>query len=314
MTRLIEQVPSLAQAWTQTRGDGVVVAVVDEGIEVDHHPEFDGRVLPGWQSTGRDRAGWHPHGTKVAGLAVAGGMHVMGMAPHALLLPVNVPALAHGVGDRSEADGIRWAVDHGADVICCAWAPPRHDPRGGRLPERTRDALNHALTAGRGGKGCVVVFAAGNEGCDLDHNGYAAHPGVITVGACNHLGRRAAYSNWGSALTCVFPSNDPQDPVGRDLAYLTTMPPGSFERGQTWYSRSFGFTSASCAAVAGLCALIIAAAPNLTWAEVRDVLRESCERIDPLGGQYDAEGHSLLYGYGRPDPARAVALARARAS
>lgn len=310
MTTLIERVPSLGQAWTQTRGAGVVVAVVDEGIEVDQHPEFDGRVLPGWQSATRDAAAWHPHGAKVAGLAVGGGIHVTGMAPQALLLPVGVPALAHGVGDRSEADGIRWAVDHGADVICCAWAPPWSGAGCGTLEDHTRRALDHAITNGREGKGCVVVVAAGNDGGDLSFNEYAGHPGVITVGACNSLGRHASYSNRGDALWCVFPSNDPGDPVGRGVTYVTTMPPGSFDRGQTWYTSSFGFTSAACAAVAGLCALIVAAAPHLTWAEVRDVLRASCERIDPLGGQYDAEGHSPLYGYGRPDPARAVALAR----
>jgi subtilisin family serine protease len=236
------------------------------------------------------------------------------MAPEARLLPIEVPPLREGTGDVSEAEAIRWAADHGADVICCAWAPPRGDPNGGRLPNHTRDALEHVLTSGRRGKGCVVVFAAGNDGCDLSHNGYASHPGVITVGACNHLGRRPAYSNWGKALWCVFPSNDPNDPVGREMTYLTTAPPGSFELGQTWYTRSFGFTSAACAAVAGLCALILSANRELTAAEVGEVLRDSCQRIDAAGGSYDEHGHSPFYGYGRPDPARAVALAQARKS
>lgn len=298
-----------------TRGAGVTLAVVDGAADMDGHPEFQGRMLEGNSVHSQDGdTEAHPHGTKVAGIALGGGPHVSGMAPEALLLPVAVPALARGIGHESQAEGIRWAADHGADVICCAWAPPRADPTAGRLPDHTRGALDHALTSGRGGKGCVVVFAAGNDGADLSFNDYAAHPGVITVGACNHLGRRPAYSNWGRSLWCVFPSNDPNDPAGREMTYLTTAPPGSFELGQTWYTRSFGFTSAACAAVAGLCALIVSANPALTALEVREVLRESCDKVDLAGGSYDERGHSPFYGFGRPEPARAVALARGRKS
>lgn len=308
---MLERCPSLATAWSSTRGAGVVVAVVDEGVSVGNHPEFDGRVLAGWSPGGHSAAGWHPHGAKVAGLAVGRGKHVTGMAPEALLLPVNVPALAHCVGDVSEAHAIRWAAENGADVICCAWAPPYTGAGSGTLPDHTRQALNYALDHGRAGKGCVIVLAAGNDGRDLAFNEYASHQGVLTVGACSDDGRHPAYSNWGGSLWCVFPSNDPDDPLGRASTYLTTAPPGSFELGQTWYTRSFGFTSAACAAVAGLCALVLSANPALTWSEVRYLVRLSCERVNGVGGCYDAQGHSPLYGYGRPNPARAVALARA---
>jgi hypothetical protein len=72
----------------------------------------------------------------------------------------------------------------------------------------------------------------------------------------------------------------------------------------------FGFTSAACAGIAGICALIVSANPNLTAHEVKQVLRSSCEKIDASSGKYDARGHSPLYGYGRPDVVRAVRLAR----
>ena len=62
--------------------------------------------------------------------------------------------------------------------------------------------------------------------------------------------------------------------------------------------------------MAGLCALILSANRELTAAEVGEVLRESCQKIDLAGGSYDERGHSPFYGFGRPEPARAVALAR----
>jgi len=288
-----------------------VVAIVDEGID-EQHPEFAGRVIAGYppQTLGRSRDVRRSHGTNVAGVILAGGQAVTGIAPRASLLPVVVPALSTKVGDPSEADGLRWAADHGADVICCAWAPPSPDPNSGALPDHTRDALDHCLTRGRRGKGCVVVFSAGNDGSDLALNGYASYPGVVAVGACNAQGKHPAYSGWGKALWCVAPSNDPGDPASRRNTYTTTAPIGSLADGEVFYTTRFGFTSAACAVVAGICALIVAANPRLTAAKVREVLRESCDKVDIENGSYDERGHSPLYGYGRPDAARAVQLAK----
>ena len=306
-----QQVPAIADVWASTRGTGTMVAVIDEGVDVRGHPEFDGRTLPGYNELQESELRiWRPHGTKVAGLAVAGGVGVTGLAPEALLLPVCVPSLGVRTGDPAEADAIRWAADHGADVICCAWAPPDPTAESGRLPEHTRAALDYCLSHGRDGKGCVVVFAAGNDGVDISLNGYASHPGVIAVGACNNHGKHPLYSNWGETLWCVFPSNDPHDPVGAWLSYRTTTPPGSFELGQTFYTSEFGFTSAACAAVAGICALILSANTELTSSDVKRILRESCEKIDADGGTYDEHGHSPLYGFGRIDVARAVQIAQ----
>ena len=291
-----------------------VVAIVDEGID-EQHPEFAGRVIAGYppRTLGRSRDVRRSHGTNVAGVILAGGQAVTGIAPRAFLLPVAVPALSTKIGDPSEADGLRWAADHGADVICCAWAPPSPDGDSGALPDHTRDALDHCLTHGRGGKGCVVVFSAGNDGFDLALNGYASYPGVIAVGACNAHGGHPAYSGWGEALWCVAPSNDPGDPDSRWKTYTTTAPLGSLADGEVFYTTRFGFTSAACAVVAGICALIVAANPRLTAAEVRAVLRESCDKVDVESGSYDERGHSPLYGYGRPDPVRAQQLAKRRA-
>src|SRR5262245_16020705 len=305
------QVPDIGGVWAVTRGAGSVVAVIDEGVDIRGHPEFEGRTLRGYtESDESELRVWRPHGAKVAGLALAAGVGVSGLAPEALLLPVSVPMLGKTTGDAAEADAIRWAADHGADVICCAWAPPNPTAESGRLPKHTRVALEHCLTHGRDGKGCVIVFSAGNDGGDIALNGYASHQGVIAVGACNCNDKHPSYSSWGETLWCVFPSNDPEDPVGAWMSYRTTMPPGSFTLGQTFYTSQFGFTSAACAAVAGICALILSANPELTWRDVKRVLRDSCDKIDADSGTYDNRGHSPLYGFGRPDIARALQIAQ----
>jgi subtilisin family serine protease len=303
--------PYVADAWSVTRGAGSVLAVIDTNVDVDEHPAFAGRTLPSYRTAdGRSfsHAGaYRTHGSKVAGLALANSRYITGVAPEAVLLPVSVPTL--GTRDHPEADALRWAADAGADVICCAWAPSLD---GGHysLPLRAREAMDYCVTRGRRGKGCVLVFAAGNDGLDVGLNSYAAHCGVIAVGACNAHGRRPSYSNWGSALWCVYSSNDPDDPTGASLSYRTTAPAGSLLLGESFYSSAFGFTSAACAIVAGACALILSANPELTSAEVKDVLRQSCEKVDLESGSYDVDGRSPLYGYGRPHIPHAVRLAQ----
>jgi hypothetical protein len=154
-----------------------------------------------------------------------------------------------------------------------------------------------------------VLFSAGNHGSDFALNEYASHPGVIAVGACNSHGKRPHYSGWGNALWCVAQSNDPRDPIGAYETYDTTTPIGSFLLGSTYYTYDFGFTSAACAIAAGVCARILSANPDLTARDVREVIAQSCHKIDVDGGSYDERGHSPFYGFGCLDPIRAIDIA-----
>lgn len=295
------------------QGAGITIAVIDDAVDT-RHPEFAGRVLPGLDvASGTDSVlprGWQPHGTKVAGLALAGGIKVAGTAPRASLLPIRISAPSARRDEPMQADAIRWAADRGADVICCAWAPDNLAEANGTLDESARAAIDWSVNHGRSGKGCVIVFSSGNEACDIALNGYASHPGVIAVGACNCHGKRASYSSWGEALWCVVQSNDPRDAIGVRMTYTTTTPIGSFLLGDTSYTHDFGFTSAACAIAAGVCAQILSANPSLTWRDVRDVIADSCQKIDVASGTYDGRGHSPYYGFGRIDSVRALQVAR----
>ena len=237
--------------------------------------------------------------------------------------------LVSGLGSIEEADAFAWAADHGADIISCSWGPtdgvwwdpedPVHeqvDP----LPDSTRLAIDYAIDKGRDGRGCVITWAAGNGNESVDNDGYASYERVIAVAACNDSGTRSAYSDMGKALWCAFPSSHGEDSLTpgiwtTDRSGAEGYNPGDETLGDEAgdYTNSFGGTSSACPGVAGVVALILAVNPGLGWREVRDLLRASCDRIDEAGGEYDADGHSRLYGYGRVNAARAVELAAAAA-
>ena len=122
------------------------------------------------------------HGTACAGVACGNGTNgASGVAPRAKLMPIR---LASGLGSQREADAFKWAADNGADVISCSWGPEdgrwcvKNDPLHKHslpLPTSTRLAIDYVTANGRGGKGCVVLFAAGNGNESVDNDGYASY-------------------------------------------------------------------------------------------------------------------------------------------
>lgn len=335
----IAQHANVVPAWEITEGEGVIVAVIDDGVDIDHE-EFasaDKIVAPLSVSIPR---GDNPrpsdgdnHGTAVSGVAVADGLHgASGVAPKAQLMPIRNSS---GLGSQDEADAFVWAADNGAAVINCSWGPndgPWWDPTDSRhddvspLPDSARLAIDYAVNTGRGGLGCVICWAAGNGSESVDNDGYASYEKVIAVAACNDIGTRAAYSDMGAAIWCTFPANnfpsDSGEPV-MTTGIWTTDRTGSegYNSGDESlgdaagnYTNSFGGTSSASPGVAGVAALIIAANPKLRWDEVKDILKRCCDRIDDGPDEYDGDGHSKNYGFGRINARAAVDLAQGAAA
>ncbi|CAL9318793.1 type VII secretion-associated serine protease mycosin [Streptomyces sp. SudanB182_2057] len=284
----------LEQAWRTTEGRGVTVAVLDTGVESDH-PDLAGNVLPGKDmigfGAGPGERLWARHGTAMAGI-IAGHGHgpgnadgVLGVAPEAKILPVRViledgdPARAKARTTRGTAlaDGIRWAADHGADVINLSLG----DDSNSAHPEPGEDeAVQYAL-----GKGVVVVASAGNGGDKGDHVSYpAAYPGVIAATAVDKYGTRAAFSTrrWYAAVSAPGVDVVIADPDHK-------------------YYAGWG-TSAASAFVSGAAALIRSVYPDLAPAQIKKLLEDTA-RDAPAGGRDDSRGFGMI------DPAAALEAA-----
>ncbi|MFI6773240.1 S8 family peptidase [Nocardia sp. NPDC050412] len=327
-----------------TRGGGATIALIDDGVDIDH-PEFGGTgkvVAPrdatrqtndprprDTHGTGAERG--DNHGTACAGVACANGtLGASGVAPEARLMPIR---LASDLGSQAEASAFKWAADHGADVISCSWGPADGlwfqpgDPAHSQvvpLPASTRLAIEHAVTNGRNGKGCVVLFAAGNGNEPVDNDGYASFSKVIAVAACNDTGKRSVYSDFGKAVWCAFPSNDIGHPAFHHPDALTAGIWTVDRHGRAGYNvgttddgdaagnftNSFGGTSSACPGAAGVVALVLSVHPDLTSSEVKDLLKQSCDMIDPQHGAYGADGRSDKYGFGRLNALTAVQTAK----
>jgi subtilisin family serine protease/subtilisin-like proprotein convertase family protein len=326
--QVIDASANVEAAWSLTRGAGITIAVIDTGIDIDHE-EFrsSGKLVSPRDATrGTDDPrprGSENHGTACAGVACAdGNFGAAGVAPQAKLMPIR---LASALGSQAEAEAFYWAARNGADVISCSWGPadgdwsnpndPLHDEVT-PLPDSTRLAIDYAVSQGRSGKGCVICWAAGNGNESVDNDGYASYANVIAVAACNDTGQRSAYSDFGNAIWCAFPSNDPVQSLTpgiwtTDRSGAAGYNPGNTAAGdeQGNYTNSFGGTSSACPGVAGVAALVLARNPDLRWDQVRDILKQCCDQIDVAGGQYNADRRSPLYGYGRLNARRAVELA-----
>ena len=320
---------NVTPAWEITTGSGIVIAVVDDGVDIDHE-EFAAadKIVAPFNFSGRRSENPRPaqgdnHGTACSGVACAQGVDgAAGVAPDARLMPLRMVTL----GGQDEADAFAWAADNGADVISCSWGPvdgvwwnpddPQHD-QVVPMPDATRLAIDYAIETGRGGRGCVITWAAGNGNESVDNDGYASYEKVIAVAACNDTSRKAPYSDFGDAIWCCFPSNnlEPSLTPGiwtTDRSGAAGYNPGDPTLGDSGgdYVNSFGGTSSACPGVAGIAALVLAVDPELRWDEVKDILKGCCEKIDEDTGDYDKRGHSRFFGYGRTNALTAVELAR----
>ncbi len=309
-------VAKVTDAWAVSRGAGVTVAVLDDGVDVAH-PEFSGKLGPQFDFQNKvadasPKLADDKHGTACAGVAAAAGVKASGTAPDCQLIAVRTPSLL-GVAD--EANMFRWASDQGADVITCSWGPP--DNAGPfSLVDNVRAAINYCLTSGRGGKGIPVFFAAGNGNELVSDDGYASNPDVMAIAATSERDTRSPYSDFGPEIFICAPSSG--DAAAGDRRVFTTDRLGAagYNGGDATigdaagdYTARFGGTSSATPLVAGVAALVMAVDPTLTRDQVKEILKSTADKIGGAG-IYDAQGHHPQFGFGRVNAYAAVCRAQ----
>lgn len=277
----------MPKAWQISKGKGVVVAVLDTGIayedtgEFKQVPDLKGqKFAKGYDFVNDDDHANddHGHGTHVAGTiaqATNNKEGVAGIAFEATLMPVKV--LDHfGRGTSADiADAIRWAADHGANVINMSLG-------GGGYSQVMADAVAYARK-----KGVTVICAAGNSGQGRVEYP-AAYPGAVAVAAVGPEGLKAPYSSWGKELDIAAPGGDKSKGEQRGILQNTIDPQNPAQSVYRFYQG----TSMATPHVAGVAALLIAAGAK-TPDQVEKALFQGADRV---GGKEwsDQYGHGLL--------------------
>ncbi|GAB6185874.1 GEVED domain-containing protein [Thermopirellula anaerolimosa] len=318
--------------WDNYQGDGVVIGIVDDGIETTHpdlvanyRADLSYDYLMGDTDPQAETGDFH--GTAVAGVAAASGNNSLGVTGAAF--DAQLAALRLIGGSVTDLQ-IAQAIGHRTDAIQIynnSWGPP---DAGGGIPfsvlagpgPLSLAALQQGITTGRGGLGSVYVWAAGNglQGNDnSNYDGWANSRYTIAVAAVDHDGRQAWYSEPGANILVSAYSNGlvsgiyTTDRLGEDGYNVTGTADGD-PLPDIDYTSQFGGTSSAAPLVSGIIALMLQANPNLTYRDVQYILAQTARMNDASdsGWTTNAAGYHInhKYGFGVVDAAAAVAAAQ----
>jgi subtilisin family serine protease len=280
---------NIPKAWAITKGEGVVVAVVDTGVSVNE----DGfhKLVKGYDFVDNDDRpdDANGHGTHVAGTiaqASNNGKGVAGVAPMASIMPIRVLDANGSGSNTSVANGIIWAVDHGANIINLSLGSPTNS-------DVVEDACAYAYE-----NGVTVIAATGNDGF-TDYIGYpAALPTTIAVGSVDATKTVAFYSNQGKQIDLVAPGGDTTGDADGD-----GMQDGVLQEtilGGVWAYHYLQGTSMATPHVAGAAALLYA-----NGVRDPDGIREA---LTSTARDLGEKGWDSAYGSGLLDPVAALAV------
>ena len=299
---------NVCDVWTRTTGtNDVKMAIIDTGVDHTHN-EFEmpfGGSFDCFYGESFTNALLYgdinetQHGTAVAGVIFSShdAFDIAGVAPQLTILSTSTPINDTPYSSAYLADCIYWAVNNGADVLNCSWGAYTFDDEYYQTYKSSmlEGALSYALNSGRSGKGCIVVFASGNDGFSQVNYPGRIYPAIINVGSINSNGLRSSYSNYGSDLDLVAPGE----------SILTTQP-------YDGYVLESG-TSFAAPYVSGVAGLILSVNPYLTVDDVVKNIELTTQKLsnysftecysDHTHGSWNSE-----VGYGLLDASMAVSI------
>lgn len=293
---------NICDAWSISEGNGINVAVLDQGVDKTHNDlkdnisslSFDTQngTSPSVFTNGRN------HGTHVAGTIGAekdNNLQIVGVAPQSEIMSISHTLSITPNISEELANGINWAWQNGAHIINNSWGD-----QGGQFFDQLHsalleDAINNALNNGRNGLGTILVFASGNQSPAIDYPANS-NPNIITVGAITSSSNRSNFSGFGNELDVVAPGS----------SILSTIP----NQG----TASWNGTSMAAPHVAGVAALILSVNPNLSVQDVNDIIESTAQKV----GNYNYSNNSNRpngtwnneMGYGLVDAYAAVQMAQ----
>ena len=273
---------NVEQAWDETKGAGITVAVIDTGVS--QVPDLKTtKFVKGYDFVNNkdDASDDNGHGTHVAGTiaqSTNNGYGVAGIAYEASIMPLKVLSGSGGGTIADIAESIKFAADNGASVINMSLG-------GGGASNMLEEAIKYAHS-----KGVTIIAAAGNEG--RNSSSYPArYPDVISVSAIDAAGDKANYSNFGAGVDISAPGGGETGKIIQN-----TVDP------RTGESVFVGFQGTSMAAphVAGVAALVRSTGVD-SPEEIKDILKQSARKVP--------EDHLNHFGSGHLDANAAVQLA-----
>jgi subtilisin-like proprotein convertase family protein len=319
---------NLEPAWDTATGDGVVIGIVDDGLERTH-PDLAGNYLASasydyWSGdTNPSPSVGDNHGTAVAGVAAADGNNGVGVTGAAFDAQLaGIRAIVSATTDTLEANALGHQPQT-IDIYNNSWGPLDGTEWLDAPGPLTLAALENGVTSGRGGLGSIYVWAGGNgltDHDDVNYDGYANSRYTIAVAAIDHNDNQSWYSERGAPLLVSAHSSGlsgritTTDRLG-DLGYNEELafetPPDPLP--DTDYTSTFGGTSSATPIVSGGVALMLEANPNLTWRDVQHILVQTARKNDPSDPDWttNGAGHDVnhKYGFGAIDAAAAVSAA-----
>ncbi len=309
----------IEEAWKVTKGAGVTVAVIDAGSFNDKHEDLKDNVINvynadyqnGDVSNDTDEPS---HGTTVSGFIAApiNGKGIVGAAPEAklILIKQSLPS------DAATIRAFQYAKDNGAQVINNSWGTNNVSQAVASFLQELKD------------DGITIIFASGNENCNMDENFIQDSEGniictqnigipindeselssVIGVGASNEKNDVTSYSNYGSEIDILAPGGDNSISSGI-LGLDDTGPLGSGVQ-RMIVSNNYAFasgTSFSAPITTGVVALMLSINPTLSPDRVRDILIQSADKIGD-SANYNSSGFDRQRAFGKINASNALSL------